>query len=224
MSTRHLIASADPARALAHEDRGLDVDALLRELHAQTVDGARAVGPRVAPPRRRRLDLALAAVIAACLAAVAFLPVAGTHRSTVGSTPSATADPAADARTAASALMDEVPVPADARPVSTPPAGYLTKAWTGSACKGTASVHRWWIVPGTTVPSLQRYLQRHRPAGVRPLSFVQSRNSEVSTALTSYRPGTGKQVVIALATTAAGVGVRADAFAVPGSTCLDPES
>ena len=225
MSTRRLISAADPARALPPESFGLDVDAMLRELTVQPA----AVPSRGAQPasrlRRRRLDLALAAVVAAFLVAVAFLPGSLHHGDTAGHDSGSTTPPtsAAAARAAANALLDGITVPAAAMRVAAPPAGYLSRPWTGLACKGTVSAEpRYWLVPRTTLRAVAQYLRAHRPAGASRLPFNHDPDTGAVDAFTSYRPSARSQVVIALATTPDGVGVRADADVAPGSTCVMP--
>ncbi|GAA4755196.1 hypothetical protein GCM10025783_30480 [Amnibacterium soli] len=236
MSTRNVITAADPARALPREALELDVDGLLKEFTTQPEiehQLAQTV-PRSTPPRRRRLDLALAAVIAAFLAAIAFLPASFTHgaiagRSTSTPTSAPTSAPtstptasSADARATATALLNEITVPTAANRVSTPPTQYLAQPRTGLSCKGQASASpRYWIVPDTTLQAVATFLKTHRPASATRLPFNHNTDSGISSAFTSYRPAPHSLVVIALATTPEGIGIRADADVFLGNTCIN---
>jgi hypothetical protein len=230
MNTRHVIAAADPARALPREALELDVDGLLTEFTTQPEPELAQILPRSTPRRRRRLDFALAAVIAAFLAAIAFLPASFTHGAIAGrstSTPtnaptSAPSGSSAGARATAAALLDEITVPTGANRVSTPPAQYLAQPRTGLSCKGQASASpRYWIVPDTTLQAVATFLKAHRPASATRLPFNHNTDSGISSAFTSYRPGAHSQVVIALATTPEGIGIRADADVFLGNTCVN---
>jgi hypothetical protein len=232
MKTRHVIAAADPALALPREALELDVDGLLNEFTTQPEPGPELaqIVPRSTPPRRRRLDFALAAVIAAFLAAIAFLPAAFTHGTSAGrSTSTPTSVPtntptgsSADARATATALLDEITVPDAANRVPTAPAQYLAQPRTGLSCQGQVSASpRYWIVPDTTLQAVAAFLTTHRPASATRLPFNHNTDSGISSAFTSYRPAAHSQVVIALAKTPKGVGIRADADVFLGSTCLN---
>lgn len=231
MNTRHVIAAADPARTLPRDALELDVDGLLSEFIDQPKPAPQLLwaSPVPTPPRRRRrLDFALAAVIAAFLAAIAFLPASFTHgtsadRSTSTPTSEPTATPtgsSADARAAATALLEEITVPKAAKRATTPPTQYLAQPRIGLACQGQISAApRYWIVPDTTLQAVAAFLKTHRPASATRLPFNHNTDSGVSSAFTFYRPAAHSQVVIALAEIPEGVGIRADADVLLGGTC-----
>lgn len=224
MSTRDVIRAADPARGLPPEALELDVDALL--LAAAGPHAAQSPSTRTAgAPRRRRLDLALAAVLAAILVGVAFLPTSAIRHAAPGRSASASPAPATRTTATAEALLDGVRVPASAARVDAPPAAFLAKPRVGLACRGTLSARpRYWIVPGATLQAVQQHLRTHLPRGAARLSFTAGATAHPVSAFALYRPGPATEVVIALAVTGTGVGIRADADVAPGTTCLDPAS